>query len=154
MNIVPTLTTYADILEARISGTIPKFGYALSDSERASQNATFQTRLTQNINTYIIGQYNSTPVTPLAAQSLILSDSTGSNTNGYYYFTSINGGTVNISTGNNTLTTPKVVYVVGANVQINSDIQTSGNGSVVIIVQKWRTSGGNYGGDIYVDPDV
>jgi len=76
MNTVPTLTTYADVLEARISGSNPKFGYALSDSERATQNATFQTRLSQNINTYIIGQYNSTPVTPLAAQSLTLSDST------------------------------------------------------------------------------
>ncbi len=148
MNTVPNLGTYTPLLITRMLDG--KFGYSLSDSDRAAQNTAFQTRLAQNINTYITGQYVSTPVNPIVPGNLALSNSTGADTNGYYYYTStIGGGKINV-TALYALTTPKVIYVLGADVQINSNILTSGNGSVVIIAKKIGSEGGN----IYVDPGV
>jgi hypothetical protein len=48
------------------------------------------------------------------------------------------------------ISSPKVIYVIGADIQINNNIWTSDNGSVVIIAQKF----GNKGGNIYINPRV
>jgi hypothetical protein len=161
MNPLPNLSSYTPPLIARITGNI--FGYSLTDGSRATQNAAFQTRLTQNISTYITAQHDSTSFTSTAATlSLNLSNTPGAfidntstpNTNGYHYYDnlrSVANARLNISKNANAdITTPKVVYVLGADVQINSDILTSGNGSVVIIVKKVGANGGN----IYIDPSV
>lgn len=161
MNTIPNLSTYTTPLINRI--TTNNFGYSLSDASRPTQNAAFQTRLTQNVSTYITTQHEPTIFTASAATlSLNLSTTSGAfidntstpNTNGYHYYYNLSGITnarLNMSKNlNANITTPKVIYVLGADVQINSDILTSSNGSVVIIVKKVGTNGGN----IYVDPDV
>lgn len=76
MNPLPNLSTYTPPLVARITGNI--FGYSLTDGSRAAQNAAFQTRLTQNISTYITAQHEPTTFSAsTATMSLNLSNTPG-----------------------------------------------------------------------------
>jgi hypothetical protein len=161
--------TYSSTLIQRINAS--KFGYKLSDADRNEQSKTFRTRLSGNINKYITNRFcplpiasdnmtwtaeptDASPVNPLL---WTCSTARVANTYGYFYYLG--------SENNRLLTVPKwdtdleikeptVLYVIGADLSLQSDIRydsTKTDASLVIIVQ--QDSEGN-GGNIYIDPTV
>lgn len=149
-------------------------GYLLSDPARKTQTINFRSKLTSNINTYIKSQYCSVPLNQSDAGENIWNDnantsgafrkisgacSTNHNANGYYYYeTDTNpteiGKLLTLAPSILTIRKPTVLYVVGADIQINNNIlystSTGDTPSLVIIAQ----AKDGHGGNIYVRPDV
>jgi len=162
MSRVPTLDDYVAPLITRMG--LNQYGYSLSDSTRATQNTTFRTRLSQNINTYIKNLYDADAIplpgfsvtinlnNPNTAATLINSSGTH-NTNGYYYYKNLSSSQKYVTLSSTSLGSPKVLLVEGMDVQIDGNITYSSgtNASLVIIARK---NGSGVGGNIYVNPGV
>jgi len=75
------------------------------------------------------------------------------NTNGYYYYSYIGGvnNTLSIE-ANPTGSGTKSVVVEGGNIAINTNIDYSGTGKLLLLVARKSTNG--YGGNIYINPSV
>jgi len=151
MSTVPNFDIYKTSLISRITNN--QYGYSFS--ENTTDANCFRGILANNVTTLIANQVNPRNATLLdnwdTNRAIVKNTTSTLNTNGYYYYSYPSANTLNIDvpptgTGN------KTVVVEGGDIQINTNIDYSGTGKLLVLVARKNNNG--QGGNIRIAPSV